>query len=798
MLLSKVAVGGQDNHMCYEQKKASNGVMGERQGYGPYGSSNEDVTRADGAVADVVNGPGAAIQLHDGLQIQQQPQGSATIIHWERFLPTRSLKVLLVENDDSTRHVVSALLRNCSYEVTAVANGFQAWKILEDRNNHIDLILTEVVMPILSGIGLLCKIMSHGTLTNIPVIMMSSHDSMGIVFKCLSKGAVDFLVKPIRKNELKNLWQHVWRRCHSSSGSGSESGTQTKKSVKSKSNDDYENDTSSGDEQDNGSNGPSIRDGSDDGRCTQSSWTKRAAESEGLQSLSPSCPLVDGPDSTCAQVIHLKPETYGNKWVHVTETKECPEQDERLENAAMGKDLEIGVSKPDSRLEYQCETSSRPSSKWQNKSSEVDSKLPNNTQLEVNNENISSMRTDEGPKLINSLTNYFNPPAESKDVDASNDPFGISLVRDKACCVSGEFPSLELTLKRLKGTGDSGNTTTDDRNVLRHSDLSAFSKYNTASSANQAPTANVGSCSPLNNSSIATKTEKMQQSPPDLNGAPLNQQSDGSSNNNEIASTAEYVTPKPEAFNVQSDSTSAFKSFQSSAFQSAQNDRASATLQVTPVKSDELVVNTVQAHHRSSCQQVQVQHHHHHHHHHHDHYYHVNTKQKHQSQPDHDDTSLRNMASTAPLCGSSNMLGGLLEGNAGNYSVNGSASGSNHGSDGQNGSSTAMNAGATNMESDNGAAGDSGTAAISGRVSENGTDDDRIALREAALNKFRQKRKERCFEKRVRYQSRKKLAEQRPRVRGQFVRQIMSDNKASKDCPGNDLSYKDNSSESAR
>lgn len=45
--------------------------------------------------------------------------------------------------------------------------------------------------------------------------VMSSHDSMGIVFKCLSKGAADFLVKPIRRNELKNLWQHVWRRCHS-------------------------------------------------------------------------------------------------------------------------------------------------------------------------------------------------------------------------------------------------------------------------------------------------------------------------------------------------------------------------------------------------------------------------------------------------------------------------------------------------------------------------------------------------------------------------------------------------------
>lgn len=53
------------------------------------------------------------------------------------------------------------------------------------------------------------------TTSDIQCAVMSSHDPMGIVFKCLSKGAVDFLVKPIRKNELKNLWQHVWRRGHS-------------------------------------------------------------------------------------------------------------------------------------------------------------------------------------------------------------------------------------------------------------------------------------------------------------------------------------------------------------------------------------------------------------------------------------------------------------------------------------------------------------------------------------------------------------------------------------------------------
>lgn len=44
--------------------------------------------------------------------------------------------------------------------------------------------------------------------------------------------------------------------------------------------------------------------------------------------------------------------------------------------------------------------------------------------------------------------------------------------------------------------------------------------------------------------------------------------------------------------------------------------------------------------------------------------------------------------------------------------------------------------------------------------------------REAALIKFRQKRKERCFDKKIRYVNRKQLAERRPRVRGQFVRKV--------------------------
>ncbi|XP_021666148.2 two-component response regulator-like APRR3 isoform X6 [Hevea brasiliensis] len=711
------------NNMCCEQKEDRNGMMGDGQGLG---SSEEDDTRVDDAPAVVNNGPGGSVQVHDGCQIAQQ-QSQNSVIRWERFLPIRSLKVLLVENDDSTRHVVSALLRNCSYEVTAVANGIQAWKILEDLNNHIDLILTEVVMPILSGIGLLCKIMSHKTLKNIPVIMMSSRDSMGIVFKCLSKGAVDFLVKPIRKNELKNLWQHVWRRCHSSSGSGSESGTQSKKSTKTISNEESGNNSDSSNElYDNGSYGLSNQDGSDKGSGTQSSWTKRTAEFDSPRPISPSFQLADAPDSTCAQVIHTKPETFSNRWVHVTEAKECQQKDDKHDDIAMGKDLEIGASSnPGLQHDCQCENfSPYPKSIRQSEISEMYVKPLENGKSEPNNENIFTKLKDQTPKTASTDANSINPHVESKKFGSSG--IDVSQLKDKSCCDSGELPSLELTLKRLKGVRDCGNAVNDDRNVLRHSDLSPFSniiyvyifcRYNTASSANQ-PVQNGRICSPQ---------------------------------------------------------------------------------QVIPGKVEDVGSNTVHAPFMDTKQQVEVQHQHHHHHHHHHHYHHhVHNIQQHQSLPDHDDISLKNMAAVAPQCGSSNVLGGRTKDNTGNYSMNGSVSGSNHGSNGQNGSSTALNNGLTYMESDNREAGNNGAGGISGRNSGNALDEDRVAQRVAALSKFRQKRKERCFEKRVRYQSRKKLAEQRPRVKGQFVRQTMSESILGRDCQSNDVTSEDNSCDLVR
>ncbi|KAL6011134.1 hypothetical protein ACLOJK_001578 [Asimina triloba] len=76
--------------------------------------SEEDESRVIGVPKDLNNGHAPALRSVQTAAQQQQPLGP--VVRWERFLPLPSLKVLLVENDDSTRQVVSALLRNCSYE----------------------------------------------------------------------------------------------------------------------------------------------------------------------------------------------------------------------------------------------------------------------------------------------------------------------------------------------------------------------------------------------------------------------------------------------------------------------------------------------------------------------------------------------------------------------------------------------------------------------------------------------------------------------------------------------------------
>ncbi|CAI0453256.1 unnamed protein product [Linum tenue] len=218
-------------------------------------------------------------------------RSSDSAVGWEKLSPM-ALRVLLVEADDSTRQIISALLRKCGYRVSAVTNGLKAWEVLKGKPDEIDLILTEVDLPSVSGYALLSLIMDHEICKNIPVIMMSTEDSIRTAYKCMLKGAADYLIKPIRRNELGNLWQHVWRRQKSL---GREIGMEDKDAVQDKLEPACENNASSKCSSGDGGFSQRNKECAEMGSDTQSSCMVLDADAVGSEN-------VDKPAAACKNV----------------------------------------------------------------------------------------------------------------------------------------------------------------------------------------------------------------------------------------------------------------------------------------------------------------------------------------------------------------------------------------------------------------------------------------------------------------------------------------------------------------
>ncbi|KAF9625760.1 hypothetical protein IFM89_026900 [Coptis chinensis] len=128
------------------------------------------------------------------------------------YLDRSKVRILLCDNDAKSSKEVFTLLSKCSYQVTSVRTPRQVIDALNAEGPDIDIILAEVDLPVTKGLKLLKYIMRDEQLRRIPIIMMSAQDEVSVVVKCLKLGAADYLVKPLRTNELLNLWTHMWRR----------------------------------------------------------------------------------------------------------------------------------------------------------------------------------------------------------------------------------------------------------------------------------------------------------------------------------------------------------------------------------------------------------------------------------------------------------------------------------------------------------------------------------------------------------------------------------------------------------
>ena len=103
------------------------------------------------------------------------------------------LKVLLVEDNDNARELYGYMLVSAGYKVTAVRNGLQAFA--EIHVDRPDLIVTDIAMPVLSGLDLILAVRSNDELADLPVVAITSFGE-SLREEARAAGATDSIDKP--------------------------------------------------------------------------------------------------------------------------------------------------------------------------------------------------------------------------------------------------------------------------------------------------------------------------------------------------------------------------------------------------------------------------------------------------------------------------------------------------------------------------------------------------------------------------------------------------------------------------
>src|SRR5438477_2675694 len=102
--------------------------------------------------------------------------------------------LLVVDDNELNRDMLTRRLERLGYDVSCAENGIGALKLL--KTESFDLLLLDVIMPVMDGFEVLEQLKAEPRLRDIPVIVLSASDQLDHVVKCIQKGAQDYLSKP--------------------------------------------------------------------------------------------------------------------------------------------------------------------------------------------------------------------------------------------------------------------------------------------------------------------------------------------------------------------------------------------------------------------------------------------------------------------------------------------------------------------------------------------------------------------------------------------------------------------------
>ncbi|MEN6490125.1 MAG: response regulator [Smithella sp.] len=111
----------------------------------------------------------------------------------------RAKHILVVDDEESIRELLSEYLNNCGYEVTCAASGQEALEYYKSR--HYDVVVSDLIMSPIDGMELLGEIKKFDP--DAVFIMITGFPSIDSALEAIKKGAKDYISKPFNIDEIR-------------------------------------------------------------------------------------------------------------------------------------------------------------------------------------------------------------------------------------------------------------------------------------------------------------------------------------------------------------------------------------------------------------------------------------------------------------------------------------------------------------------------------------------------------------------------------------------------------------------
>ncbi|MEW5814506.1 MAG: sigma-54 dependent transcriptional regulator [Spirochaetota bacterium] len=111
-------------------------------------------------------------------------------------------RILVVDDEEDMCQILKILLENSGYAVITAITGREAIKHLTD-GEVVDLIISDLKMPDIDGIGLLNFL--RETMREIPLVLITAYGSIEVAVEAMKKGAADFITKPFNKDIIRHI-----------------------------------------------------------------------------------------------------------------------------------------------------------------------------------------------------------------------------------------------------------------------------------------------------------------------------------------------------------------------------------------------------------------------------------------------------------------------------------------------------------------------------------------------------------------------------------------------------------------